>query len=132
MVIDTSALMAVLLDEPQASLCEATLKRTRPAILSAVTYGEALIVAGRRGRGADMSRLLDDLACEVVDTTAASSRAAAEAYARWGKGVHPARLNLGDCFAYALARERGLPLLYVGADFAQTDVASALPGAATP
>ena len=126
-VVDTSALMAILLGEPEARSCGAKLQEEDGALISAATLAEALIVAGRRGRAQDMHQLLEDGACEVIDVTAASARRAADAYSRWGKGVHPARLNLGDCFAYALARERGLPLLYVGADFAQTDVASALP-----
>ena len=58
--------------------------------------------------------------------TAATSNRVAAAYDRWGKGVHPARLNLGDCFAYALAEERGCPLLFVGEDFSRTDIASCL------
>jgi len=62
----------------------------------------------------------------VVPVTAKVAYQVAAAYRRWGKGVHPASLNYGDCFAYALARERNLPLLYIGQDFAQTDVQSAL------
>ena len=129
-VVDTSALIAILLREAAAVACQERLKKESVTLLSAVTLGEALIVAGRRGRSADMDALLAGLDCEVVPIGVDGARAAAAAYARWGRGVHPARLNLGDCFAYALARERGAPLLYVGDDFAQTDVASALPGAA--
>lgn len=125
-VIDTSALMAILLDEPEAAGCVAVLDREEEFLMSAGTLAEALIVAGRRRIGLDMSQLIENLDVQVIDVTATSARKAAEAYARWGKGVHPARLNLGDCFAYALAKERNWPLLFVGDDFSQTDIASAL------
>lgn len=125
-VIDTSALMAILLDEPEAAGCVAALDREEEFLMSAGTLAEALIVAGRRRIGLDMSQLIENLDVQVIDVTATSARKAAEAYARWGKGVHPARLNLGDCFAYALAKERNWPLLFVGDDFSQTDIASAL------
>jgi ribonuclease VapC len=74
-----------------------------------------------------MSQLISTTELEVVDVTATTSRLVAEAYRRWGKGFHPASLNFGDCFAYALAAERGWPLLYVGNDFAQTDIVAARP-----
>lgn len=74
-----------------------------------------------------MSELVTDLKLEVVDVTDERSRLVAEAYRRWGKGFHPAALNFGDCFAYALAAERGWPLLFVGNDFARTDIRSARP-----
>ena len=63
---------------------------------------------------------------EIVSVTPASARRIAEAYEAWGKGVHPAALNFGDCFAYALAKEQGCPLLYVGGDFAKTDIPGVL------
>lgn len=86
-----------------------------------------MIVADRRGCGAEMRRLLDGLGVEIVSVTAAAARRIANAYARWGKGVDPAGLNFGDCFAYELATERSVPLDYVGSDFARTDVRKALP-----
>ena len=70
--------------------------------------------------------LLQELEVVVVDVSARDARDMSDAYRRWGKGVHPARLNLGDCFAYALANSRQLPLLYIGGDFSQTDIASAM------
>lgn len=73
-----------------------------------------------------MAALVGEGGVEVVPVTAATAARVAEAYARWGKGRHPAGLNLGDCFAYALAREAGCPLLYVGQDFAQTDLPAAI------
>ena len=83
-------------------------------------------MAGHRGVGTVIGTLLDELGCEVVPVDARVAREVAEAHHRWGKGVHPARLNLGDCFAYALAKSRQLPLLYIGGDFSQTDIASAM------
>ncbi len=73
-----------------------------------------------------MTLLVEGLCLTVVAVTPATARRMAEAYARWGKGVHPANLNLGDCFAYELARNLGCPLLYGGQDFARTDVVSAI------
>jgi len=126
MVVDTSALMAILQDEPQAHACMAAIERADVLWVSAGTVAEALIVAGRRGLGWEMDELLSGMDMEVVPVTAKVAYQVAAAYRRWGKGVHPASLNYGDCFAYALARERNLPLLYIGQDFAQTDVQSAL------
>ena len=125
--VDTSALMAILLDEPDAHACIAALEGEDEIGMSAGTLAEALIVSARRGVGEEMAELVEGLGLEIVALTAASARHVAEAYARWGKGVHPASLNFGDCFAYALAQERGCPLLFVGADFRATDVACVLP-----
>jgi len=124
--IDTSALMAILLDEPQARACMAMLEQTRILVISAGTVAEALIVSERRGIGLEMDELISGLGLEIAPVTLESARRMADAYRRWGKGVHPAGLNYGDCFAYALASERHCPLLYVGHDFTQTDVQSAL------
>ena len=76
--------------------------------------------------GAEMQQLMEELGCEVSPVTEAFAARVARAYARWGKGVQPAGLNFGDCFAYALAEERRLPLLFVGDGFMQTDVLNAL------
>lgn len=127
MVIDTSALMAVLLDEPQAGLCIAALEAEDDLLISAGTVAEALVVAGRRHVGREMERLIDGLGFEVVGVTVDSARRMAQAYTRWGKGAHPAALNFGDCFAYELASTQGCPLLFVGEDFRKTDVRAALP-----
>lgn len=124
--VDTSALMAVLLDEPEADACAAMLEETETLLISAVTVAEALIVAGRRGLGPEMKSLIDGLGLETVNVTPASARRVAEVYARWGKGVHAAALNFGDCFAYEAALTRGCPLLFVGEDFSRTDLTSAL------
>jgi ribonuclease VapC len=125
-VVDTSALMAILLDEPQAEACIAALATDDAILISAGTVAEAMIVARRRGVGEEMARLIEHLGFEVVPVTAATARAVADAYGRWGKGVHPAGLDFGDCFACALAADRGCQLLFVGEDFARTDIRSAL------
>lgn len=125
-VVDTSALMAILLDEPEAAACSAGLEAEAEVLVSAVTVAEALIVASRRNLGEEMERLITGLGLVVVDVTAASARRVARAYDRWGKGVHPAGLNLGDCFAYEVASEHRCQLLFVGGDFTRTDIVSAL------
>ena len=126
MVVDTSALMAILLDEPFADACAAALEAEADLLISAGPLAEALIVATRRGLGEEMERLVEGLGSEVVSVTPASARRIAEAHHRWGRGAHPAALNFGDCFAYELAKERGCRLLFVGDVFARTDVVSAV------
>jgi ribonuclease VapC len=123
--VDTSALMAVLLDEPQAQACMSALE-SEDLVISAGTMAEAMIVARLRNVGEEMSTLLAGLGLEVAPVTAIAAQRIAEAYGRWGKGVHTASLNFGDCFAYDVARDRGCPLLYVGEDFSRTDIKSAL------
>jgi ribonuclease VapC len=120
--VDTSALMAIVLDDPEADACIAALEAEDDLLISAGTVAEALIVAARRNVGGDMERLIDGLGFEIVSVTSASARHIAQAYEQWGKGGHPAALNFGDCFAYAVAKEHGCRLLCVGADFAKTDV----------
>jgi len=126
--VDTSALMAILQDEPQAQACMAALEQAGRLLMSAGTVAEALIVSERRGVGLEMEELIGGLGVEIVPVTSESAYMAADAYRRWGKGIHPAGLNYGDCFAYALAIERDCSLLYVGVDFRQTDVLSAISG----
>ncbi len=124
--VDTSALMAIVLDEPQAEACIAALEAEQDILISAVTVAEALIVSARRNVGAEMTSLIDGLGFEVVTVTPASARRAAQAYEQWGKGVSPAALNFGDCFAYEVAKEHACRLLYVGDDFSKTDVEGVL------
>jgi len=118
--------MAVLLREPAADLCKDVLSGEPRLLISAGTLAEVLIVAGMRGLGAEMQRLIDAISCEVVPVTEAAARRVAMAYAKWGKGAHPAGLNFGDCFAYDVAKSHDCPLLYVGNDFAMTDVNPAI------
>jgi ribonuclease VapC len=124
--VDTSALMAIILDEPEADACSAALETDENIVISAATIAEALIVSTRRGLGSKMAKLIDRLNCTVVEVTSASSQRMAQAYSRWGKGLHPAGLNFGDCFAYDIAKEHACRLLYVGNDFGKTDVEGVL------
>lgn len=124
--VDTSALMAIVLNEPEADACAAALLAEDRLLISAGTVAEALIVAARRNVGAEIDQLIDRLGFEIVSVTPASARRIAESYEKWGRGVHPAALNFGDCFAYEVAREHGCRLLYVGQDFALTDIGGAL------
>jgi ribonuclease VapC len=121
-VIDTSALVAIALNEPMAGACREVLENASALQMSAGTLAETLIVAGRRGLSTAMAETVGAFGITIAPVGEADARRAADAYAKWGKGVHPAGLNLGDCFAYALAQERNCPLLYVGEDFAKTDV----------
>jgi ribonuclease VapC len=125
-VVDTSALVAVLLDEPGAEACASILQTEEECLISAGTLAEPMIVAEHRGATAELMTMLDGLALEVVPVTTATARAVAAVYRRFGKGFHPAALNFGDCFAYALARERACPLLFVGNDFSRTDITPAI------
>lgn len=124
--VDTSVLMAIVLGEPSARRCLDALENQTQILISAATLAEALIVAGRRGLHDEMVRLIDVLDLEVVPVTAATARRVAAAYEQWGKGVHPASLNYGDCFAYDLAKTQGCPLLFIGDDIARTDLGRSL------
>jgi ribonuclease VapC len=126
MAVDTSALMAMLLGEERGIACAAALETDEDVIVSAGTVAEALVVAARRNVSAQMRRLIEDLGLEVVPVTLRIAQGVGEAYALWGKGFHHAALNFGDCFAYALAKENSCRLLYVGEDFARTDIESVL------
>ena len=127
MVVDTSALMAILLDEPEAERFGRTVAEAPQAALSAANYVEFGMLAHTR-RNLSVARIdlvLDRWGVTVVPVSPAQARLAVEAFARYGKGLHPARLNYGDCLAYALAKERGEPLLFKGGDFSRTDVVPA-------
>ena len=120
--VDTSALMAIVLQESLAAPCKAALAAEDEILISAGTLAEVLIVSARRGIAAEMAEFLDHFDLNIVSVTPATARRIGEAYSRWGRGMHPAALNFGDCFAYALAKEHACRLLYVGEDFAQTDI----------
>jgi ribonuclease VapC len=124
--VDTSALMAIALGEKEADACIMVLETETEVVISAGTVAEALIVAARRNVGEEMTRMIEGLGFEIVSVTPASARRVAAAYARWGRGVHPAGLNFGDCFSYEVATEHACPLLYVGEDFSKTDLERAL------
>jgi ribonuclease VapC len=120
--LDTSALMAILLGEPAAEAVMQAVSEAEALCVSAGTLAEALIVADHRGVGAELRQLVEGLGVEVVPVTRSGAEAVAAAYRTWGRGRHPAGLNFGDCFGYALAVERGCPLVFVGEEFVRTDV----------
>ena len=124
--IDTSAIMAILLNEPHSDACIEAIEREDEIVISAGTLAETLIVAGRYNVGAEVARLLDGLGGEVVPVPPAVARRVAETYEAWSRGPHPAGLNFGDCFAYDVAKEYGCPMLFVGDDFLATDIAGVL------
>jgi len=124
--VDTSALMAIVLGEVESGACIAALEIESDVLISAGTVAEALIVAGRRNVSDVMTDLIEGLSLNVVAVTPASAHRIAQAYDRWGRGMHPAGLNFGDCFAYEVARENSCRLLFVGDDFSKTDLESVL------
>jgi ribonuclease VapC len=125
MVVDASALIAILADEPERRPFVEAIEAAEIRLISAATFVEASIVLETR-HGADGTRLLDlflDRAgIDIVDVDAEQAREARRGFARFGRGRHPAGLNFGDCFAYALSLTSGEPLLFKGSDFSQTDV----------
>lgn len=131
MIVDSSALVAIARAEPDASLYSDAIENAQSVAIAAATLLEASIVVDG-SRDPVISRIFDQLVREsglvVEPFTAEHARIAREAYRDFGKGSgHPAGLNFGDCFAYALAKARNEALLYKGDDFSQTDVESALP-----
>ncbi|MBX3530034.1 MAG: type II toxin-antitoxin system VapC family toxin [Rhizobiaceae bacterium] len=125
-VVDTSALVAIILKEAGAISCGHVLRDSDDLLISAGTLAEAMIVASGRGVRSEMEQLISGNALQVMDVTPLRAQLVADAYRRWGRGFHRASLNFGDCFAYALAVERNCPLLYVGNDFTQTDIVPAI------
>jgi ribonuclease VapC len=130
MIIDTSAIVAILRNEPEAGSCANAIAGTTSRRVSAVNYVEAAVVIDG-SRDPVASRRFDDLFREaqlvVEPVTESQARIAREAYRDFGKGSgHPAGLNFGDCFAYALAKATGEPILFEGDDFRRTDLTSAL------
>jgi ribonuclease VapC len=128
MVIDTSAIMAILQREPEKDKFLVTLALAPSRIISAGTWFETTVVVeswnGPRG-AADLDRFIEDSGVEIIPFDTAQAQIAREAYRRYGRGYHRAGLNMGDCFAYALSKHAGEPLLFKGNDFAQTDVTPA-------
>ena len=127
MIIDTSALLAILYREPEAPLYERAISLAPHPRMSAANYLEATIVVERRSgrlKGLELEDLVERLDIQFVPVTLDQMRAARRAWRDFGegRGRHPAVLNYGDCFAYALARTSGEPLLFKGNDFAQTDI----------
>ena len=129
MILDTSAIAAVLFAEEEEDRFLDAMVGAPKLRISAATLVEATMVIEGRG-GPDMADVIDALllrvGAEICPVTAETARIARDGWRRFGRGRHQARLNLGDCFAYALAQERGEPLLFKGDDFAQTDVKAAI------
>jgi ribonuclease VapC len=127
MVIDTSALIAMMLGEPSAERLIQALEADPERLVSAATVVEtSLVLMGRFGDAGDvqLDRFLRSIGAEVVPVGEEQATLARDAALRFGKGRHPAGLNFGDCFSYALAVARNAPLLFVGDDFSRTDVAA--------
>jgi ribonuclease VapC len=125
-VIDTSALIAILQTEPEAETFIRAIVRDSRRLVSVVTVLEAeMVTYGRAGEDGVvlLELVLQKLKCETVACTLDQLAASRRAFRRFGKGRHPAGLNLGDCFPYALARVSGEPLLFKGEDFSLTDIA---------
>ena len=128
--LDTSALAAVVFGEPDADALAAVMQRSVGDLaISASTLVEVgIVVEAKQGpaASADLQALLAQLAVRTIPLDEGQATLAVAAWRRFGKGRHPAGLNLGDCFAYALAKSNGASLLFKGPDFTQTDIASAL------
>jgi ribonuclease VapC len=124
-IVDTSALLSILQQESDAERFARALAVNPGSQMSAANWLEAsmILYVRQEDQGIrDLDGLVAHYAIEVVEVTTAQAKAARRAFMKYGKGVHPARLNFGDCFAYALAKDSGEPLLFKGGDFAQTDV----------
>lgn len=129
MIVDASALLAILFAEPDAKRFTDALAGGGPRAMSAFNWLEAAIALDRRGRpGASeqLDQLIRRSGIQIFSFTPELSALARQAYRKWGRGFHPAALNLGDCAAYALAQHRLEPLLFKGDDFARTDIEPAL------
>jgi ribonuclease VapC len=125
MIIDTSAIIAILTNEPERHSFNEAVEKARSPMMSAASFVETSIVI-ESSRGYDGLRDFDlfvaSAGIEIVPVDVEQARVAREAYRRYGKGRHPAALNYGDCFSYALAKATGLPLLFKGTDFSETDI----------
>jgi len=130
MIVDSSALLALIFREAAADRIEEALASAEELAMGAPTFAEtAMVLASRLGEDsrALLALLVDELDLLVIPFTAAHGREAREAFMRFGRGRHPAALNFGDCLCYAVAKLADQPLLFVGDDFRRTDVVAALP-----
>jgi ribonuclease VapC len=128
MIIDSSALVAIITNEPEAEPMTRSIASAGTRLVSAGNVLEAgIVIEARLGEegGRDLDLYLHKLDIEVVEFTPRQASLARKAYRRFGKGRDPAGLNFGDCMAYALARDTGEPLLFKGGDFSRTDIAAA-------
>lgn len=127
MVLDTSALLAVIFDEPEAGAFAELLATSDRTLLSAVSWLETgIVIEAKKGAASarDYQSFLTAARVTIVEFTPEQGRVALEAWRRYGKGRHKAGLNLGDCCAYALSKVSGRPLLFKGRDFLHTDVSA--------
>ena len=125
MIIDTSAIVAIFLSESDAEHFKEKVASAWPRRMSVASLLETtMVVEGRVGSSGsfDLDALLETYEIELIPVDAEQAEAARVAWRRYGKGNHPARLNFGDCFSYALAKTTGEPLLFKGNDFSQTDI----------
>lgn len=124
MIVDSSAVLAIFFEEPEAPRMAALLAAPGPKRISAANYLECAIKLDNAAEGAslELDAFLEEAGIEVAAVTPAQARAARLAHRRFGRGRDPAGLNFGDCFAYALAKETGEPLLFKGEDFSRTDL----------
>lgn len=128
MVIDTSALLAILLTEPEAVTFSKAIENDPKRLVSALSVLEAaIVIRSRKGPPGlrELDLFLHSASAKIVSFDADQAMLARAAYEKYGKGHHPAALNLGDCCSYALSLSSGEPLLYKGNDFIQTDVVAA-------
>lgn len=135
LVVDSSAIIAILTEEVEAAVFSDLLDARPVSYCSSVTFVETFMVMSSRIANlsvAGLAAALQTLAIEQRPVDAEQSALASGAFLRFGKGRHPARLNLGDCFSYALAKSLNAPLLYKGDDFSHTDIVSALAAEAKP
>ena len=126
-VVDTSALLAVVLSEADGERCLVALRSEPELIISAGTAVEVGITAIGKAVPEAIAELIESLPLRIVPVSEAMANLAVEAFRVYGKGRHPAGLNYGDCFSYAAARHFDCPLLFIGNDFSRTDLRSALP-----
>jgi ribonuclease VapC len=127
-VVDTSAIVAALAGEPERARINETLAGSALNLMSAGTYLEcSIVLAARHGDDGvhDLRLYLHEAGVEIVPVDRDLADAALRGWSRYGRGRHPAALNFGDCFAYALAATRAAPLLFTGDDFARTDIQAA-------
>lgn len=125
MVIDTSALVAILFNEPERRRFNETIEAADSRVVSAATFVEiSMVIESRLGAEGllDLDQFIERAGIELAAVDSEQAHVARRAFSRFGKGRHPAGLNYGDCFSYALAMVRREPLLYKGEDFARTDV----------
>lgn len=125
-VLDTSAIISYLLGEPQKDQIAEKICSAEEVFISAGTLSELFIVAQSKGVYKLTRNFVEELQLQVVPVTRTTAEQIEKIYMKWGKGFHPACLNFGDCFAYALAKSKGLPLLFIGNDFKKTDIVAVI------